>query len=132
MQTSDDRFLFIQGIINTTLEILHGQLGPLHSRDWEPMTITLQALSLVEKAQPVQVCFTLRLRDQWSMWMQDGCKVHMESYMASNGSRFMVTWIISKNHLLEGGLTQNRETTTLRTITTVDFSYFIMREDPRE
>jgi hypothetical protein len=64
--------------------------------------------------------------------MQDGCKVHMESYMASNGSRFMVTWIISKNHLLEGGLTQNRETTTLRTITTVDFSYFIMREDPRE
>ena len=28
------------------------------------MTITLQALSLVERAEPVQVRFTLRLRDQ--------------------------------------------------------------------
>jgi hypothetical protein len=33
--------------------------------------------------------------------MQDGCKVCMDSYMASNGSCFMVTWIIFKNHLLE-------------------------------
>jgi hypothetical protein len=31
------------------------------------VTVTLQALSLVEKAEPVQVCFTLRLRDQRSM-----------------------------------------------------------------
>jgi hypothetical protein len=55
---------------------LVGQVwGPLHTWDWEPVTITLQALSLVEKAEPVQVhFFTLRLRDQWSMWMQDGCK----------------------------------------------------------
>jgi len=42
-------------------------LGPLHTRDSEPVTIALQALSLVEKAKPVQVRFTLRLRDQWSM-----------------------------------------------------------------
>ena len=27
------------------------------------------------------------------MWMQDGCKVYMDSYMASNGSCFIVTWI---------------------------------------
>jgi hypothetical protein len=26
--------------------------------------------------------------------MQDGCKVYMDCYMASNGSWFMVTWII--------------------------------------
>jgi hypothetical protein len=39
--------------------------------------------------------------------MQDGCKVHVDSYMASNGSCFMVTWTIFKNHLLEEGLTQN-------------------------
>ena len=71
------------------------------------MTIALQALSLVEKAEPVQVRFTLRLRDQQSMWMQDGCKVYMDSYMTSNGSCFMVTWIIFKNHLLKVGLTQN-------------------------
>ena len=55
-------------------------LGPLNTWVWEPVTSTLQALSLVEKAEPVQVCFTLCLRDQRSMWMQDGCKVYMESY----------------------------------------------------
>ena len=41
----------------------------LHTWDWEPVTITLQALSLVEKAELVQVCVTQRLRDQRSMWM---------------------------------------------------------------
>ena len=95
-------------------------LGPLHTRDWEPMTITLQALSLVEKAELVQVRFTLPLRDQRSMGMQDGCKVYMNSYVASNGSCFIVTWIIFKNHRLEIGLTQNRETMALLMLTTVD------------
>ena len=38
--------------------------------------------------------------------MQDGCKVYVDSYMASNGSCFMVTWTIFKNHVLEVGLTQ--------------------------
>jgi hypothetical protein len=47
---------------------------------------------------------TLRLRDWRSMWMQDGCKVYMNSYMASNGSCFMVTWTMFKNHLLKVGL----------------------------
>jgi hypothetical protein len=40
----------------------------------------------------------------------------MDSYMASNGSCFMVTLIILKNHVLEVGLTQNRETMTLQTL----------------
>ena len=44
---------------------------------------------------------------------KDECKVYMDSYMASNGSCFMLTWIIFKNHLLEVGLPQNRETTAL-------------------
>jgi hypothetical protein len=70
------------------------------------MATTLQALSLVEKAEPVQVRFTLHLRHQRSMWMQDGCTIYMDSYMASNGSCFMVTCIIFKNHLLRVGLTQ--------------------------
>ena len=38
--------------------------------------------------------------------MQDGCKVDMDSYMASNGSCFMVTWIVFKDHLFGVGLTQ--------------------------
>ena len=42
-------------------------LGPLHTQVGEPMTITLQALSLVGKVEPVQVRFTLCLRDQQSM-----------------------------------------------------------------
>ena len=58
------------------------------------------------------------------------CKVFVDSYMASNGSCFMVTWIAFKNHLLEVGLTQNQETTTLQNLTTVNFLYCIMCEDP--
>ena len=42
--------------------------------------------------------------------MQDGCKVYMDSYIASNGSCFMVNWTIFKYHLLEVGQTQNQET----------------------
>ena len=64
--------------------------------------------------------------------MQDGCKVYMDSYMASNESCFIVTWTIFKNHLLEAGLTQNRETMALRMLTTVDLFYFIMCEDLHE
>jgi hypothetical protein len=64
------------------------------------------------------------------MWLQDGYKLYMDSYMASNGSCFTVTWTIIKNHLLEVGLTQNQETMALRMLTTVDLFYFIMHEDP--
>ena len=56
----------------------------------------------------------------------------MDSYMASNGSCFMVTWTIFKNHLLEIGLTQNREIMTLRTLTTIDLFNFIMCENMHE
>jgi hypothetical protein len=44
------------------------------------------------------------------MWMQDGCKVNMESCLASNQLWFTVTWIVLINHLLEVSLTQNQET----------------------
>jgi hypothetical protein len=65
--------------------------------------------------------------------MQDGCEVYMDSYMALNGSCFMVTWIIFKNHLLEVGLTQNHwETMVFQTLTTVGLFYFIVCEDPHE
>ena len=64
--------------------------------------------------------------------MQDGWKAYMDSYMASNGACFMVTWIVIKNHFLEVSLTQNHETMALRTLTTVDLFYCIMCEDPHE
>jgi hypothetical protein len=52
--------------------------------------------------------------------------------MALNGSCYMVTWTTSKNHLLEVGLTQNRETMVLQMLTTVDLFYFIAFEDMHE
>ena len=64
--------------------------------------------------------------------MQDGCNFYMDFYMASNESRFMVTWIVFKLKSLIGGLTQNWETMALGTLTTVDVLYFIMYEDPHE
>ena len=66
------------------------------------MRTTCQALSLVETVEPVQVHFTLCLRDQRSVWMQDGCKVCMDSYTTSNGACFMVTWSIFTNPPLGG------------------------------
>ena len=66
------------------------------------------------------------------MWMQDGCKVYMDVYMASSGACFMVPWTILKNHLFEVALTQNWETMALQTLTTVGLFYFIMCEDPHE
>ena len=80
----------------------------------------------------------MKYLDSWmieiwmSMWMQDGCKVYMDSYMASNGSCFMITWTIFKNHLLKEGLTQNQETVALQMLTTVDWFYYIMCEGPHE
>jgi len=53
-------------------------------------------------------------------------KVCMDSYMASNGSCFIVTLTVFKNHLLEVGLTQNREIMAIQTLTTVDLFYFII------
>jgi hypothetical protein len=96
------------------------------------VTIPLQALSLVEKAELIQVCFTLRLRDQRSMGMQGGCKVYMNFYMASNGACFMFIWIDFNYHLLEVGLSQNRETMALQMLATVSLFYFIMREDMQD
>ena len=39
---------------------------------------------------------------------------------------------IFKYHLLEVDQTQNQETTTLQTLTTVGLFYFIMCDNPRE
>ena len=61
--------------------------------------------------------------------MRDGCGVYVDLYMALTRSCFMVTWTNFKHHLLEVGLTQNRETMALRTLVTIGLFYFIMCED---
>ena len=52
--------------------------------------------------------------------------------MASNGSCFMVTWIVPKNHLVEVSLTQNQENHGTPILTIDVLFYFIMCEDPHE
>ena len=47
-----------------------------------------------------------RLTNGVYMWLQDGCKVYMDSYMASNRLCFTIIWTMFKNNLLEVGLTQ--------------------------
>ena len=121
--------VYLYTLKKNSLDVIAQNIGPLHTRDWEPVTNILQALSLVEKAELVQVPFTLSSRDQRSMWTQDGCKAHMHSYMALNGSCLLVTCISFKNYLLEVSLTQNRETMALRMLTTVDLFYRIMCEN---
>ena len=44
----------------------------------------------------------------------------------------MGIWTMLKNHLLDVGLTQNRETIALQMLKTIDLFYFIMCEDPHE
>ena len=56
-----------------------------------PMTMT-SALSLVETAEPVQVRFTLYLRDRHSMWMQGGCQ-------SLHGFLRGIKWIMFHGHL---------------------------------
>ena len=64
--------------------------------------------------------------------MQDGRKALHGFHLASNGSCFMVTWIILRNHLLRVGLIHNQETMALGNLTIIVLFYFIMCEDLHE
>ena len=64
--------------------------------------------------------------------MQDGCKVYMDSYMASNGSCLMVIGALFRNHLLGVGRTRDRETMALWKFVVVALFCFIMCEDMLE
>ena len=78
----------------------------------------------MEKVEPVQVA------SHYAWGTNRACECNMAFYMASNGSCFIITWTISKNHFLKVGLIENRETMALQTLTTIDlFYWFIMFED---
>ena len=76
-----------------------------HTGDWGPVTIALQALSLVEQrgAGPSSLLHTTLEggTDGVSECNMDVKSTYMDSYMASNGSCFVVTWTVLKNHLLQ-------------------------------
>ena len=90
---------------------------------------TFQALSLVEKVEPVQVSLTLCLRNQRSMRMQDGCKVYMDSYMASNG---LFSWSLGLFSKITSWGRPNTKPGNYGILNAHDLFYFIMGESPHE
>ena len=81
-------------------------------------------------AGPSSLHTTLEGPTEWVCECKMDGNVYMDSYIASNGSRFTVAWTIFKNHLLEVvGLTQNHwETIALWTLIAVDlFDFIIVR-----
>ena len=57
------------------------------------MTITLQALSLVEKAEPVHIRFTLRLRDRHSEHVNARWTESLHGFLHG------IEWIMFQGHL---------------------------------
>ena len=55
-----------------------------------------------------------------------------EYAVASNGSYFIASWLIFKNHFLKLGVTQNWDIIAFRTLTTVHLFDSIMCEDRHE
>ena len=103
-------------------------LGPLHTQDWEPVTIHFKHSHGWKRWSWSKFAshYTWGTNGVCN-WMQDGCKVYMAfSYTVSDGSCFMVIGSIFKNHLLEVGLRHNRETMALRTFTTAGLLYLII------
>ena len=84
--------------------------GHFNTRDWEPVTIiTLQALLLVEikgGAGPSSLASHYAWgTDGVCMWMGDGCKVYVDSYMTPNANQWNKFWYmlhlnIFRNELL--------------------------------
>ena len=70
------------------------------------------------------------------MWMQDDCRVYMDSYTASNGSCFMVTWTMSYSQKPPLGGRPNTKPLgdhgTSSAHKPIGLFYFIMCEDPHE
>ena len=80
-------------------------LWPLHTRDWMPVTLTIQALIGGNRGVGPS---SLASHYAWGTNGVSECKtdvkVYMDSYMA---------WVIFKSHFLEVGLVQNWETMAL-------------------
>jgi hypothetical protein len=104
-----------------TTSYMNAQRGPLHTRPRAREHYTSSTLIGGKgRARPSSLQTTLegptkhvnaRCMDAKSTWIPIW---HRMDHV------FMVTWIISKNHFLEIGLTHNRETMSLQMLTIVD------------
>ena len=102
---------------------------PLHTGDWQPVTITLQALSLVEKAGPIQVRI---LRDQRSMYVDARRMWSLHGWIPT-WQMDHVSWSLGLKPSLGGRPnTKLRDYGTPTLLTTVVLFYFLMCEDPHE
>ena len=83
-----------------------GYRGPLHTRDWEPVTNhSSTCVGGNGGAGPSSLHTPLEGPTEYiSECKMDVKHSYMDYYMASNTSCFMVTWTIFKNRLLEIGL----------------------------
>ena len=106
------------------------RLGPLHTRDWGPVTIHFKHSywSKWRRRSPVYAWRTNGVRE---------CKMDTKSTWIPTWHQMDRVWwspgwffFFSKSHLLEVGLTQNQETMALRNLTRVNLLYFIVCEDP--
>jgi hypothetical protein len=81
---------------------------PLHARDWSPWLLHFKHSHWWKRRSRSKFASHYAWGTNGVCECQVGCKVYMGSYMSSNGSCFMVTWISFKNDLLDAGITQNR------------------------
>ena len=65
-------------------------LGPLHTLDWRPVAIAFKDVSLIEKAETIQVHFTLESEGLRAQRNYHGWNVYMDSYMIDCDYCFMV------------------------------------------
>ena len=89
-------------------------LGPLHTLDWESVTIALQALSLVERAEHVKFASNYA----WRSHIVCECMMDVKStWILAWHQMDHVSWslgLFTKKNLLEIGLTQNWKTTAFQ------------------
>jgi hypothetical protein len=82
------------------------------------------------KGELVQVRFTLRLRNQRTIWMQGGYKVHMDSLHGTKWIMFQDDLDYFQKTPLGGKASHRTGRPWHSELTTTDLLYFIMCEDP--
>ena len=95
VQVTHPRLVLSQGMFTSVpshLRSIRAISRSLHTWDWEPVTnYTSSALIGGKGGAGPSSIFTLRLRDHWSRWMQDGCKV-------LHGFLHGIEWIVFHGH----------------------------------
>ena len=90
-----------RGSIKKSNRITPHTLGPLHTRNWRPVTIAFWDLSWIEKAKTVQIHFTLEGEDPSTQQNYHRWMVSMNFCMAYYNWCFIVCQNLRQTHLQE-------------------------------